>query len=321
MFGILPGSLVIRKSTALMASISPTLATPFSLELVKTFDLVVAHGSFTAAAEHLGLTQPAISQQMRNLEKQLGVRLLERVGRRVTPTAAGADLLGHLPQITLAMDAAFQSVCSYCLEIAGQVRIGTGVTTCLYLLPDLLRRLRQAHPRLDLVVSTGNTDDLVRRVQDNLLDLALVTLPVAAPSLSLRTILEDELVAIKGAGCGPWPDPVGAESLMDRPLVMFSPGTSTRGLIDAWFGSQHKKPRPSMELDSVEAIKAVVAAGLGYSLLPRMSVTGRGSHPDLDWTPVCPPLRRTQAIAMRHDKVLSAALRTVVDAICEAAKA
>lgn len=308
------------KTVTFMPSIRPTLVPPFSLDQLRKFEMVVAHRSFTAAAEQLGLTQPAVSQQVRQLEKQLGVRLLERVGRAVTPTAAGIDLLQHVPDIHLAMETAMHAVRTHAKEVTGTVRLGTGVTTCLYLLPDILRQLHDHHPRLDLVISTGNTDDLVRRVEGNLLDLALLTMPVASHALSVAPILDDEIVAVRARGSRQWPAKVRAESLCERTLVMFGPGTTTRGLIDAWFARSGRKPKPSMELDSVEAIKAVVAAGLGYSLLPRMAVTDRGSHPGLEVRSLSPALRRTQAIAMRHDKPLGSALRSVANAVADGAK-
>ncbi|CAM3425127.1 LysR family transcriptional regulator [Paracidovorax anthurii] len=301
-----------------MESISATWVSQLNLDQLKKFALVAELGSFTAAAERLELTQPAISQQIRLLERELGVRLLERVGRSVSPTAAGRDLLAHLPGITAAIDAAISAVSAHAADIRGRVRIGTGVTTCLYLLPDILHALRAAHPRLELIVSTGNTEDLVRRVEDNTLDLALVTLPVASPLVAATAVLEDDIVAVRAPAQPPWPERISTSHLIDAPLVMLNRGTSTRHLIDEWLLQGGALRTPTMELDSVEAIKAVVAAGLGCSLLPRMAVTGNGHHPGLELRPISPPLRRTQALVLRNDKPLSSALRTVVDAIAAA---
>lgn len=301
-----------------MKTISSTLGTGQHLDQLRKYELVVKHGSFTAAADQLGLTQPAISQQIKALERQLGVRLLERIGRSVTPTAAGTDLLAHLPAIALAMEAAFNAVAAHTQEVVGQVRIGTGLTTCLYMLPPVLRQLKESHPRLDLVVSTGNTEDLVRQVEDNNIDVALVTLPVPSRSVSVQVVLEDEIVAVKRKGSGDWPEQLNASALAAIPLVMFSPGTSTRGLVDAWLSQSGRTPAAAMELDSVEAIKAVVAAGLGCALLPCMALTGHGHHPDLEFKALTPPLHRKQAVVMRQDKTLTAALRTTVEGIVAA---
>lgn len=298
-----------------MAAIDSASASRLTLDQLRKFEQVAAHGSFTAAAAQLGLTQPAMSQQIRQLERQLGVRLLERVGRRVAPTAAGLDLLAHLPGVHLALESAVQAVRAHADQVAGAVRIGTGLTACLYRLPPVLRRLRQAHPRLALVVSTGNTDELVRRVEDNQLDLALVTLPVASRALGLVPLQQDEIVAVRAREAGAWPARITPALLCEQPLVMFAPGTSTRGLIDAWFGQGARKPQPAMALDSVEAIKAVVAAGLGCSLLPRAAVASPEAQAALAVAPLSPPLHRTQAIALRQDKPLTPALRATVAAI------
>lgn len=289
---------------------------PFNLEQLRKLQLVVQLGSFTAAAERLDLTQPAISQQIRMLEKQLGLRLLERLGRSVVPTPAGIDLLKHLPGIDQAMESAFNAVMAHASGVVGRIRIGTGVTTCLYLLPEVLRTLRDRYPQLDLVVSTGNTDELVQRVEANLIDMALVTLPVHSDAVTPIPILDDDIVALRRRhGAQPWPDHADAGTFSGMPLVMFSAGTSTRGLIDEWFARGGCKPLVTMELDSVEAIKAVVAAGLGCSLLPRMALEGQGHHPDLEVRPISPPLSRTQAIVMRNDRTLTAPLRVVVEAV------
>lgn len=315
---MVPINLSPMKTAQLMKTIGSTLGTGQNLDQLRKYELVVKHGSFTAAAEQLGLSQPAISQQIKALERQLGVRLLERVGRRVTPTSAGKDLLAHLPAIALALETAFNAVAAHAQGVVGQVRIGTGLTTCLYLLPPVLRQLKDAHPRLDLVVSTGNTEDLVRRVEDNNIDLALVTLPVPSRSISVQAVLEDEIVAVRRKAPGDWPGVLDASALAAMPLVMFSAGTSTRGLVDTWLGQSGRVPAAAMELDSVEAIKAVVAAGLGCALLPCMALTGQGHHPDLEFKPLSPPLHRRQAVVMRQDKTLTAALRATVEAIMSA---
>ena len=303
-----------------MSSMHSNTGSYFSVEQLRRLELVVQLGSFTLAAGQLGLTQPAVSQQIRVLERQLGVRLLERFGRTVVPTSAGLDLLKHLPHINAAMESAYAAVSAYADDVMGTIRIGAGATNCLYLLPTVLGRLRQVFPKVRLIISTGNTDDLVRRVEDNALDIALVTLPVSSQLVSPNIILEDEIVAIRQRDAGSFPDRVDAPSLIGMPLIMLSAGTSTRGLIDAWFASHGIKPIPEMELDSVEAIKAVVASGAGCSLLPRMAVMGTGHHPDLDVSPVFPPLHRTQVSVTRHDKTMTAALRVVMNAIASEGK-
>ncbi|MBV9521711.1 MAG: LysR family transcriptional regulator, partial [Alphaproteobacteria bacterium] len=112
-----------------------------NLRHLQAFTDVVELGSFSAAAERLNLTQPAVSLQLRQLESRLGVRLIERIGPRATPTVAGSALLDHVHRIEAAVADALDAMAHHRAETIGRVRLGTGATACIYLLPPLLRRL------------------------------------------------------------------------------------------------------------------------------------------------------------------------------------
>lgn len=304
-----------------MHPIKNNLALSINFEQLRTFSLVLELGSFSAAAERLGLTQPAVSVQVKQLERRLGVRLIERVGRRVGPTPAGTDLMAELPQVVAALSNAINAATFHSAGVAGRVRLGTGGTSCLYLLPPALRDLRARYPLLNIIVSTGNTEGYVRRVEDNTVDAAVVTLPVNSRALAVTPILRDEFVAICQRGSTEWPAEVTAAMLGSLPLVKFVSEASTRGLVDDWLRRGGCTSPPVMEFDSVEAIKAMVAAGLGVAILPRMAVTGRGHHPELDLGALHPPLHRTLALVTRNDKPLSKGLRQVIDAVVAAGRA
>jgi len=126
-----------------------------NLDQLRTFAAVVDQKSFSGAAARLGVTQPAVSLQVRQLEKRFGVKLIERVGRRAAATAAGAELLTHARDVEAALAAAADAMAPHAKGVAGRVRLGTGATACIYLLPKVLRDLRQRFPALDIVVSTG----------------------------------------------------------------------------------------------------------------------------------------------------------------------
>src|ERR1700712_1998061 len=148
-----------------------------NLNHLHTFAQVIQYGSFSAAGQRLGLTQPAVSLHIRQLEARLNLRLIERVGKRIKPTSAGSTLLEHIGRIDAVVEDALLDLSSHAQGIAGQVVIGTGATACIHLLPPLLQVLRRQFPALDVRVSTGNTDGILRAVEENRLDLALVTLP------------------------------------------------------------------------------------------------------------------------------------------------
>lgn len=276
---------------------------------------VAASGSFSTAAHRLSLTQPAVSQQIRQLERRLGVRLIERVGRRARPTAAGSELLKHARHIEAAFDAAVAAVAEHRAEVVDRVRLGTGATACIYLLPRLLRGLRARHPRLDIVVKTGNTIDVLRSLDDNTIDIALVTLPAPGRNFAVTPVVDDELVAIFPTADGTPPATVTPVALADRPVVLYDSGGHTRRLIDDWFLAAGVSLQPVMELSSVEAIKRLVAAGLGCAILPRLSVAAKSSDDQFRVRPLAPRLHRKLGVVTRRDKPLSRGLREVLRAL------
>ncbi|MFD2261597.1 LysR family transcriptional regulator [Lacibacterium aquatile] len=279
-----------------------------SLDQLQSFLDVVETGSFSAAAERRALSQPAISQQIRELEKRLGVRLIERLGRKAAPTAAGSELILHARRVEGSVTELLATMARHGSGEVGRIRLGIGATACIYLLPPILRQLRQQMPGLEIVVATGNTGDIVRQVEDTALDIALVTLPASGRMLDVTPVRLDEFVAV-GPANGHLPMAVAPADLAGLPLVLYEPGGNTRSVIDDWFAKAGHAPRPVMELGSVEAIKELVGAGLGYTILPAMAVK---SAPSLDVRPLLPALHRTLALVLRKDKQVTKALRALM---------
>ncbi|MFP5513051.1 MAG: LysR family transcriptional regulator [Alphaproteobacteria bacterium] len=299
-----------------------------NLDQLITFATVVEHGGFTEAASRLGLTQPAVSMQIRNLEERFGVRLVERVGKRALPTAAGRDLLPFIRRMRDEVEAASTAMGRHRTGQAGRVRIGTGATACIYRLPPILTALRAAHPGLEIIVVTGNTPDILDSVEAGALDLALVTLPAVRAGLSIEPVCSEELVCVGplaaegGAGAGdggrPVPDDgIAPAALADGALILYERGGTMRAVIDGWFMAGGVQPRPSMELGNVEAIKNLVAAGLGRSILPSVTVQGPGDRNRFAVQPLFPPLVRTLGLVLRRDKVPDPGVRAMVRAIVD----
>src|SRR6185436_1153359 len=283
-----------------------------NLDQLRTFATVVDQKSFSGAAARLGVTQPAVSLQVRQLEKRFGVKLIERVGRRATATAAGAELLTHARDVEAALAAAADAMAPHAKGAAGRVRLGTGATACIYLLPKVLRDLRQRFPVLDIVVSTGNTPDMLRAIEENRIDVALVTLPAAGRMLDVRTVLEDEFVLVAPHGTRLARE-VSAAELAKLPLVQYEPGANTRRVVDDWAVRAGHPLKAVMELGSVEAMKELVGAGLGCSVLPRMAL--RGKNEPFVVRSLKPRLYRKLALVLRRDKPLTKGLRELTRAI------
>ncbi|MCW9504986.1 LysR family transcriptional regulator [Klebsiella oxytoca] len=277
-----------------------------------TFRLVVQRGSFSAAADVLGLSQPAVSLQVRHLEQFLQTRLLERTGRGIKATAAGIALLAHSEQIELAVGAAVQSVSEFNREISGSVTLGSGATACIHLLPPLLQKLHHEHPLLTVRVTVGNTLEVVRAIEENRLDLGLCTLPANGRSLAVMPVLEEEFVCIFSDGQDELPWSLTPEILQSLPLIAFESGSGTRDLIDGWFLADGRAVAPVMQLGSIEAIKRMVRAGLGFSIVPRMAVEHPQDRIGLNVQSLTPLLHRQLGIIMRQDKIISKGIAEIL---------
>jgi DNA-binding transcriptional LysR family regulator len=285
-----------------------------NLNHLRTFVDVIELGSFSAAAERLNLSQPAVSLQIRQLEERMGVLLIERVGRKARPTAAGSELLEHAGRIDKVVAAAIDGMTKHVKGAMGRIRLGTGATACIFLLPPVLRDLRQRFPTLEITVSTGNTADIVRAVDENTIDIALVTLPASGRMLEVTPVLDDEFVVIAPPDMR-LPACVTPSALAELPVLLFEPGGNTRRIADEWFARGGTALKPVMSLGSVEAIKELVGAGLGCAVLPRMAVRNDRDRGSLIIRSLSPKLHRTLAIVMRRDKPLYRGLREIVSAL------
>ncbi|MGJ0223503.1 LysR family transcriptional regulator [Streptococcus pyogenes] len=283
----------------------------FNPEHLGTFLAVLEPGSFSEAGLKIGISQPAVSQQIKELERRFQVRLLERVGKTVRPTTAGAALVPHANRISLALADAKAEMERLADYAGGQIRIGAGATACIHLLPPLLRGLKARNPALEIVVSAGNTPDIVRKVEENLLDAALVTLPVTSRAIQSTPVMEDRFLAIAPSGLVPGKTALTPANLAALPLVLFEPGANTRLLVDKWFRTFGFSPRPVMELGSVEAIKEMVAAGLGCALLPGLALRAQRSRKGVSTLNLSPKLARTLAWIVRKDKPMTRALQEI----------
>lgn len=286
--------------------------TTLNLVHLATFRLAIRRGSFSAAADALGISQPAVSLQIRQLEQFLQTRLVERTGRGINATVAGQALLAHGERIEQAVDEAIRSVSAFSHEVCGTITLGTGATACIHLLPPLLQRLRGDYPLLRVAVTTGNTLDIVRAVEENRLDMGLVTLPAGGRALDVTPVMDEEFVFIASLAQQEAFSGLTPEVLQTQPLIAFESGSGTRTLIDAWFEAGGFTIAPVMQLGSIEAIKRMVRAGLGYSIVPRMAVKQASDREGLDVQSLTPVLQRRLAVVMRQDRVLSKGIAGVI---------
>jgi DNA-binding transcriptional LysR family regulator len=290
------------------------------LSQLRTLREVARRGSFSRAAEALRLSQPAVSLQVRQLEQGFGATLIERVGKRAFATAAGETLLAHGERVFAELDAARLAL-SRKGEVAGPVRLGTGATASIYLLPPLLRRLRLRHPALELSIATGNTREIVQAVVDNALDLAIVTLPVGARELTVTPFYRDPLVIIAPPEAR-WRGKasITPAALAHEPVIPFERGGATRTVTDRWFAAAGAAPRIAMELGNAEATKKLVGAGLGLSIISAIAVKEEVAAGELILLAPKPRLSRMLGLVRRRDKPSTPALAAVLAALDEFAR-
>jgi DNA-binding transcriptional LysR family regulator len=303
---------------------------------LRTFIATVETGSVSRAARTLNLTQPAASQQLRELERSLGVRLLERAGGKTVPTAAGEAVLEPARRAQAAVEDMMAAAAAHRSGEIGRVRFGTGATACIHLMPPVLAMLRARMPGLEILITTGNSAEICHSVEIGRLDVGLVTLPViSGRALSVRPLRWDPLLAVIPTDLAPTEDAVTPAMLAALPLILYDTGGGTRALIDGWFRASGITVQPHMQLDSIETIKVLVASGLGVSVMPELALTAAGAVPVPEAAlmpgaalmtgaaPMAgavvrrlePPLARQLGLVLRREKVLDRGLRTLLEVL------
>lgn len=287
-----------------------------NLDQLQALTEVIALGSFSAAADSLHLTQPAVSVQIRELEKRLGVQLIERVGKRAYATTAGAELVVHARRLAQEAEQALVAMRRYRDGWLGNVRLGTSVAACTYLLPPVLAGLRRAHPNLEVVISIGTTENVVSRILANDLDIGLVTMPVEEHrALDIEPIREDPMMAFFPGGERNLPQQVTPQYLAGRNLILNQRLSQTYKIVAQWFATAGVELRPILELGNTEAIKPLVAAGAGVGILPLERKQGILVYGSTQVRPLRPALMRQLGIVRRRGKLLERALKIVYEAL------
>jgi DNA-binding transcriptional LysR family regulator len=281
---------------------------------------VVAQGSFTRAAKRLNLAQPTISLQIRELELRLGVRLVDRMGKRAFATAAGRELIEHAERLAREGERLLAAMRRHRDGWLGQVRIGSSTTALIYHLPPVLARLRKEHPNIELVVTTGTTTGVVERMLRNEIDLGVVSLPINERVLDLVPLMTEPMVAIFSDRTEGLPSKVTPQYLLQHTLILEYARAHVRALIMGWLAGDGAEVRPAMELDNLEAVRRMVAAGLGASIVPAAVVSEPHAGNDIVARPLEPPLTRTLVLAQRRDKPSDPALAHVREALLSLAE-
>jgi molybdate transport repressor ModE-like protein len=234
---------------------------------------IAEHGSFGRAAEALGYTQSAVSQQIAGLERLVGQRLVERPGgpRPGALTDAGQRLLGHAEAIVSRLRAARADMAALAAGEAGTLRVGAFQSVGARVLPELLRRFSAAWPEVEVSLTEAEDDTLLERVEDGGIDLAFVILPLARDAVETEVLVRDPYVLVVQAG-SPLAERAGPPTLRDignLPLVGFRSCIGARQM-ESRLRDAGVEPRMAFRSDDNATIQAMVAAGMGVALVPRL---------------------------------------------------
>ena len=223
------------------------------------------------AAEDLYLTQPAVSLQIKALEEDLGVQLFDRAGAHIQLTEAGRVLLGYSQQVKSLLVQAETEITALNGEHAGQLALGASTTIAQYLLPRLLGEFRREYPRVYPTLVSGNTEQIVEGIEKQKIVLGFIEGPARSREVRTDPFLDDELVLIASTA-HEWAErsSVSCSELVAVPFLMRERGSGTRHVTEhalELHGVKRSSLRIVMELDSTEAIKSAVEAGLGLGFV------------------------------------------------------
>jgi LysR family transcriptional regulator, low CO2-responsive transcriptional regulator len=281
---------------------------------LETIIEVARLSSFSRAAEKRFRTQPAISSQIRSLEEEVGARLLDRSGGKVSLTASGKLFVKFAEDTLDARKATLTAIAETERVPKGEIVVGANEGTCLHILPEVFAHFKKQYPDVSVSIRRADYAKVLESVIDNSVDFGVVSLPVTDPRLTAVPIHRDELVLI-----APPRHPLAklksasAADIVQYPLVLPKVG-HTRDALDDLFHEHKLKPRIAMELDSSELLKRFVAADVGIGFISRSNVQEDVQAKVLAIVAFAEAqIRRDLALVFRKDKALSRAALAFID--------
>jgi LysR family transcriptional regulator, low CO2-responsive transcriptional regulator len=282
-----------------------------TLRQLRIFEAVASHHSISRAAAELHITQPAVSMQMKQLEEQVGVPLVEQVGKRMFLTDAGKELRGHAKDIASRMVDLNAAMDQFRDLERGMLRLAV-VSTANYFLPRLVADFHRRYPGVRVSLQVANREFVLAQLADNSTDLAITGRPPDSLDLVAQHFMDNPLVVIAA------PDhPLAVEKhsitlkrLAEQTLVVREPGSGTRAAMERHFAEQGLTLRAGCELGTNEALKQAVRAGLGLGVVSAQTIELELQAGCLVVLPVenFPIVRRWFVLHRAHKRLSAAAL-------------
>ena len=245
---------------------------PLTLRQLQVFESVARHLSHSRAAAELYLSQPAVSMQIKQAENAVGLALFEQVGKKLFLTEAGRELL-HYSRSILQQMHEMEAVFGEMKGLKrGHLHIAV-VSTANYFMPQLLAKFIHAHPKIQVSLSVANRDAVVRQLEENRADLAIMGQPREGADMLAEAFMQNLLVVI-AAPTHPLAHTkkIQPRQLANETFLLREQGSGTRGVTERFFASHHLALPAHMEMDTNEAIKQSVQAGMGIGIISRHGI-------------------------------------------------
>ena len=287
------------------------------LSTIETFLKVAASQNISRTAAQMGYSQSAVTVQIRKLEQELGLQLFERIGRRIYLTERGASFIPYANEILKAAQAA-QTFAQGAEQPVGTLRIGGVESVCTALLPQLLPELCRLCPKVEVIVRSGPTDDLIELLGSNELD-SILTLDekLLRPELSCQLCQSEEVIFVTRADTILPPEKViPVESLCRLPFLLTENNASYRYELQRLLAQRDLSIRPILEIGNTETIIALLQQGMGVSFLPRFTVSRQIAEGALIELPTdLPPVYMYHQLFCHKDKWITPQLRIFTDLV------
>ena len=292
---------------------------PINFRQLEVFRAVAETKSFTRASHALFISQSTVSQHIRELEESLNVKLFHRNRRNVSVTPAGENLLAHGRQIFRMLDEAETAARTVKDPYCGKLSFGCASTTLLYHLPAILMEYTRKYPNVELKISGGTIQDVAMQMWSGALDLALVVQPINAPALEKIVLFEESFAAVVPARHAlARKRNFAVTDLAGERFILHRQGQNTRKLIDRYLFNERITPRVAIELAETEAIKAMVARGLGVSILPESAFLNLQGRREIKTFPIPrKDLRRSLAVVYPRPRPLRPAAVALLELLQE----
>lgn len=285
-----------------------------TLHQLKVFEAAARHGSFTRAAEELYLTQPTISIQVKQLTKAVGLPLFEQVGKRIYLTDAGKELYQTSRRLFEELSQLEMAIANLQGMKQGRLRLAV-ITTAKYFIPRLLGPFCHTYPGIKVSLQVTNHEGLIKRLEDNLDDLYILSRPPVDMDMVIQPFLDNPLVVVAPADHPLVGQPqLSLERLAQETFIMRERGSGTREAAETLFAERGLSLDVKLDLGSNEAIKQGIIGGLGLAVLSYHTLTSMGATRQLAVLDVEGfPIHRQWHVLYPKGKQLSIVASTFLD--------